>query len=343
VNAVYNEIDPFCCAWLSNLMDAGLITPGKIIDKSIEDVYPDELRGYDRVHLFAGIGVWDYALTAAGWRGPVWSLSCPCQPFSAAGEGRGFDDERHLWPAALWHIGQCRPTKIVGEQVASKDAEPWLDLVSTDLENLGFAVGSLAFPSAGCGAPHIRDRTYFVADSDYARPQGWWGVQERATKRASRSRRVAGGMDNAVSDGREAGRADHGQHDGIIALATGEVRGLADAASGRQSVGLGECETSAPEQAGGRGAAGDGLPGPANGFWSAADWLRCRDGKWRPVEPGTFPLADGTPGVVGRLRAYGNAINAQAAIEFIKASDEAMKEGAALYHPGFRSSAVVAN
>ncbi len=62
----------------------------------------------------------------------------------------------------------------------------------------------------------------------------------------------------------------------------------------------------------------DRRPGPANGFWADADWLFCRDGKWRPVEPGTFPLADGAPARVGRLRAYGNAINAEAAIAFIQ-------------------------
>ena len=59
--------------------------------------------------------------------------------------------------------------------------------------------------------------------------------------------------------------------------------------------------------------------GPVNGHWRDADWLLCRDGKWRPVEPGTFPLANGAPARVGRLRAYGNAINAEAAEEFIRA------------------------
>ena len=58
-------------------------------------------------------------------------------------------------------------------------------------------------------------------------------------------------------------------------------------------------------------------PSPTNGHWRAADWLLCRDGKWRPVEPGTFPLAHGASSRVGRLRAYGNAINAKAAQVFI--------------------------
>jgi DNA (cytosine-5)-methyltransferase 1 len=59
--------------------------------------------------------------------------------------------------------------------------------------------------------------------------------------------------------------------------------------------------------------------GPINGYWRDADWLYCRDGKWRPVEPGTFPLVDGAPARVGRLRAYGNAIVPQVAAEVISA------------------------
>ena len=55
------------------------------------------------------------------------------------------------------------------------------------------------------------------------------------------------------------------------------------------------------------------------GNWADADWLWCRDEKYRPVEPGTFPLAHGLSGRVGRLRAYGNAIVPQVAAEFIAA------------------------
>lgn len=59
-------------------------------------------------------------------------------------------------------------------------------------------------------------------------------------------------------------------------------------------------------------------PGPVNGFWRSADWLYCRDGGWRPVKPGLKPLANGVAGRVGKLRAYGNAVNALAAEAFIK-------------------------
>ena len=54
-------------------------------------------------------------------------------------------------------------------------------------------------------------------------------------------------------------------------------------------------------------------------FWADCEWLPCRDGKWRPVEPGTFPLAHGVPVRLGRLRGYGNAIVPQVAAEVIRA------------------------
>ena len=66
------------------------------------------------------------------------------------------------------------------------------------------------------------------------------------------------------------------------------------------------------------GCGGPEWPGTVNGFWRDADWLHCRDGKWRPVRPGSFPLADGVPARVGRLRTYGNAVNIEAAAAFIK-------------------------
>jgi len=59
--------------------------------------------------------------------------------------------------------------------------------------------------------------------------------------------------------------------------------------------------------------------GPTNGFWRDAEWLPCRDGKYRAVEPGTFPLAHGIPNRMGRLRGYGNAIVPQLGAEFIRA------------------------
>lgn len=65
---------------------------------------------------------------------------------------------------------------------------------------------------------------------------------------------------------------------------------------------------------------------PTNGFWANADWLFCRDGRWRPVEASTFPLAHGVSSRMGLLRGYGNAINPHGASQFIQAFTEAMTE-----------------
>lgn len=62
----------------------------------------------------------------------------------------------------------------------------------------------------------------------------------------------------------------------------------------------------------------DCRPGPVNGFWKDADWLKCTDGKWRPVKSGLEPLVNGAASRVGRIRTYGNALNAEAAVVFIK-------------------------
>lgn len=71
----------------------------------------------------------------------------------------------------------------------------------------------------------------------------------------------------------------------------------------------------------GEGSGSDAL----DGFWSSPDWLFCRDGKWRPVMSGSFPLASGVPARVVRLRGYGNAIVPQAAARFIQAFTESVE------------------
>lgn len=157
-SAYYNEIDPYAAQWLRNLIASGHIAPGEVDERSIEDVTPDDLREFTQCHFFAGIGVWSHSLRLAGWPDdkPVWTGSCPCQPFSAAGKGDGFTDERHLWPHFFHLISERRPKHVFGEQVASSNANTWFDLVQADLEGMGYAFGLVPFTSAGIGAPHIR-------------------------------------------------------------------------------------------------------------------------------------------------------------------------------------------
>ena len=162
----YNEIDPYAAQWLRNLIANKLIADGDVDERSICDVAAADLHGYTQCHFFAGIGVWSYALRLAGWPDdrPVWTGSCPCQPFSAAGKGKGFDDERHLWPEFHRLISECRPPVVFGEQVASKDGLAWLDTVQSDMEASGYALGAADLCAAGVGAPHIRQRLWFVGE-----------------------------------------------------------------------------------------------------------------------------------------------------------------------------------
>lgn len=139
----YNEFDPKAAQWLRNLVARGLIAPGQVDSRSILEVPSVELRSDRQAHFFAGIGAWSYALRLAGisddW--PIWTGSCPCQPFSVAGIGRGVEDERHLWPAWFDRIKKCGPPIVFGEQVASRDGRDWLSAVRSDLESVGYAVG----------------------------------------------------------------------------------------------------------------------------------------------------------------------------------------------------------
>lgn len=166
--AYYNEFDRFAAQWLRELIKRGLIADGEVDERSIANVDPVDLAPYRQCHFFAGIGVWSYALRQAGWPDdrPVWTGSCPCQPFSAAGKRKSHEDERHLWPVWFNLIKERRPDTVIGEQVGSRDGLAWLDAVCSDMEREGYAVGAVDIPACGFGAPHIRQRLYFVAESE---------------------------------------------------------------------------------------------------------------------------------------------------------------------------------
>ena len=338
--AYYNEIDDYAAQWLRNLIEARLIADGDVDGRDIRDVTPTELASYTQCHFFAGIGVWSYALKIAGWpdERPVWTGSCPCQPFSAAGKRGGLDDERHLWPAWDWLIGQCAPQSIFGEQVASSDGLGWLDLVCSDLEGKNYAVGSPDSCAAGVGAPHIRQRLRFVAYADGGNASSAWqqrGGKQRQfaqddatgdmadTDESQRRRRASDGRGEC--DGPDAGRAENNS----LSSGLGEICELEHVArDGRDEW--------RPEPIGGGivGGRSDVRPGPTNGFWRNADWIACTDGKWRPIEPRTFPLVDGSAFRLGSgsafegrsrakmLKGYGNAVVAPDMAAFIAAAME---------------------
>lgn len=165
---LYNEIDPYCAAWLRNLIKEGHLPKGVVDERSITNLDPEYVGTFSQFHTFAGIGGWPYALALAGWPDDrlVWTGSCPCQPFSVAGKQRGSDDERHLWPAFFRLIKECHPTTVFGEQVAGASGLAWLDHVASDLEGENYSVAAADIPAASVGAPHKRQRLWWVASSN---------------------------------------------------------------------------------------------------------------------------------------------------------------------------------
>ncbi|UUV42897.1 DNA methylase [Rhodobacter phage RcAqua] len=355
--AYYNDFDEGSVAWLAELMKQGHIPPGEIDRRSILDVCVSDLRGFRQCHFFAGIGGWAYALRLAGV--PVdlslWTGSPPCQPFSVAGRQEGREDERHLAPHFVDLVRVARPGLLLGEQVASAEvfgkapkrargnAVPppdwaWIDDLSDRLEAARYAIGANDFPSAGVGAPHIRQRTYFGAVAhewlEHASRHGRieWGTEP--SQRGAALGCGSGGLSDLHGDRRiEAGRSQpeagcNGSFGDrtIGGLGNGISAGLEGfGGHGDGSREPGRIVSGAPRSASEASPVGEGRPGPTNGFWGTADWLFCRDERFRPVEPGTFPLVDGLPGRVGLLRGYGNAINPQAAAQFIQAFFEALE------------------
>jgi len=162
----YNEFDKYCAQWLCNLIEAGLIPPGVVDTRSIVDVQPEELEGFTQCHFFAGISGWPLALRMAGWPDDreCWTGSPPCQPFSVAGQQKGFADERDLWSVLAALIGKRRPAAFFGEQVAAAIGKHWLDRMRADLEAEGYAVGSIVLPACAVDAPHRRDRIWVAAE-----------------------------------------------------------------------------------------------------------------------------------------------------------------------------------
>ena len=327
--AYYNENDPFAAQWLRNLIAAGHIAAGNVDERNIKDVKANDLHGYTQCHFFAGIGGWSYALHLASWPDdkPVWTGSCPCQPFSVAGKQTGVLDERHLWPDWFRLIQECRPATIFGEQVNAAIRHGWLDAVFADLEGEGYACGAAVLPACGVGAPHIRQRLWFVADAnggdasaeglqrgrEHGQQSQNSGAGELADTLRERGQQIARGtLGDEAADGR-AGRNWQQAHGDHIPSSDGE-----------NGVGNFNCEGWSFRiwQPGNDDATAKPTAREAavkTSHWGNCEWLPCTDGKTRPVEPGTFPLAHGIPGRVGRLRAYGNAIVPQVAARFIEA------------------------
>lgn len=317
----YNEWDKGAAAWLRELIKQGQIPFGVVDERSITEVKPEDLDGFTQCHFFAGIGGWPLALRLAGVPEdtPLWTGSPPCQPFSSAGKQLGQFDPRHLAPVFLNLISECRPPVLFGEQVAAAIAKSWMCDLQAHLEGEDYAVGFAVLPACSVGAPHKRERLFFGAHGVANADSDVYGGAQRRSYGTQES--AASGDGTYIIKPRESG--GNGS----------DVRGLGDTDRERLQRERGDSYSQGREGPyfrqtglldGTR--AKNNTANPHHSFWSDADWLGCRDGKFRPVEPGTFPLANGIPARVGRLRGYGNAIVPQVAAEFIKAFMGAVNE-----------------
>jgi DNA (cytosine-5)-methyltransferase 1 len=336
----YNEVDPFAAAWLRNLMKEGLIPDGEVDTRSVIDVRPSDLGGFKQCHFFAGIAGWSHALRLAGWADDreIWTGSCPCQPFSVAGKGKGTADERHLWPVFFNLIRECRPPVVMGEQVAGKAGYGWLDGVAADLEGEDYACRAVDIPACAVNAPHIRQRLYWVAvqNMDDAKTIGRQLVSgERPTRLRAAGNSAAklgsefgdrdGGLLRDMADTNcrnpRAGRGDDGemrrisaaqrQSENSAAVFGGSCEGHRDMADADDAGREGRLVL--PQRADERSAWSDGV-----------EWRSGADGKARRVKSGVRLLVDGVPNRVGRLRGFGNAIVPPLAAEVISAMMEAL-------------------
>lgn len=332
MEAYYNEFDPRKAHALRALQGEGILTPGAVDERSIKLVSGRDIIGYRRVHFFAGIGVWDAALRVGGWpeTEAVWTASCPCQPFSTAGQRKKKADERHLLPELVRLVAECGPNVVMGEQVSGTDGVAWIDDVFDSLGRLGYSVGALSTTAAGAGAYHNRERLYWAAIRlEYAYRVGWFKGGEGYGR--TNHGCLSSGM--ADSDGERWSRGLQNNAPRVVeqnAFGGNTVSGMADAKRNRW------------QDTGGRGPAiggqmadeqltGSSSPSliPPEGLiadWGNPMWVLCRPKRpnlpptIRPVEPEpeSFPLAHGVKYRVGTLHCYGDAIvlaQAAAAVE----------------------------
>lgn len=135
-----NEIDPLCCKVLRNNFTH------RIIEDDIRNIGKHNLESVD-----------------------VLTGGFPCQPFSTAGQRKGTDDDRYLWPEMLRVVREIQPTYIVGENVyglVNWSRGMVFDKVQADLEAEGYEVAPVILPACAVDAPHRRDRVWFVAYSN---------------------------------------------------------------------------------------------------------------------------------------------------------------------------------
>ena len=204
----------------------------------------------------------------SAWRGRVDIITggFPCQPYSMAGKRLGKDDERHLWPEMLRIIREAAPAYVVGENV--RGLTNWnggvvFEEVCLDLEAAGYEVWTGILPAAGVGAPHRRDRVWFVAHADRGADLRTPGRDAGTSASEGLSQRHEVRIPNESGDVRDAADTDCRGLEGTIEIGRYGVNverqsqfGHAADTDGRRSVS--RCEDIQSKQSDGHGPVGEG-------------------------------------------------------------------------------------
>ena len=216
----------------------------------------------------------------------------PCQPFSVAGNKKGVEDPRHLWPEYFRLIKECRPTWVIGENVAGH-IKLGLDAVQEDLESEGYSFRTFSISASSIGAPHQRERVWTVA---YSERNGLLATEKRESIEET-IRQQPQGENNTFNIKRA----------GSIPVSTSDVEDTRRRSwreqftRNKESVGRGTSEKTE------RSTNSNTTTGSSEGTTTMANGNKNKNNWWH-TEPNVGRVADGVSDRTHRLKSLGNAV-----------------------------------